>query len=96
LRVAINVSPVDLRDVRFGEKLLEFLTEQENAPNSIEVEITETGIIENMGTAIKTIEILREHDVTLSLDYFGTGYSSLSHLNALPLDVLKIGCPKNR
>ncbi|MCZ6619305.1 MAG: EAL domain-containing protein, partial [Gammaproteobacteria bacterium] len=93
IRVAINASPVDLRDQNFAAKLLAQLGGYDIPTKSLEVEITETGVMENMKTAIKSLRELQENGVTLSLDDFGTGHSSLSHLNALPLNVLKIdGC----
>ena len=62
-------------------------------PETIEVEITETAVIENMGAAVDTLRALKDSGVQLSIDDFGTGYSSFVHLTSLPLNVLKIdGC----
>jgi diguanylate cyclase (GGDEF)-like protein len=93
IRVAINVSPVDLRDKGFASRFIRTLEKWGISPRALEVEITETGVIQNMKTAVQSLQELQARGIQLSLDDFGTGYSSLSHLNALPLNVLKIdGC----
>lgn len=60
------------------------------SPSQIEVEITETEMVNNLSVAVTQIEYLRETGVLVALDDFGTGFSSLSYLSSLPLDVLKI------
>ncbi len=93
MRVALNLSPLELRDPKLAERFLQVLTEHGVSPELLEVEITETGVIENMNTAVRTLQVLKNSGVRLSIDDFGTGYSSFSHLTSLPLDVLKIdGC----
>ena len=93
MRVALNLSPVELRDAGLAEKFLKILKEQDVSPTLLEVEITETAVIQNMDTAVQTLQVLKENGLKLAIDDFGTGYSSLSHLTSLPLHVLKIdGC----
>jgi diguanylate cyclase (GGDEF)-like protein len=93
MRIALNLSPVELRDARLAHKLLKVLKEEGASPALLEVEITETAVIDNMNVAVQTLQILKDSGLNLSIDDFGTGYSSLSHLTSLPLHVLKIdGC----
>ncbi len=93
IRVALNISPVELRDPRLAFQILQVLEDEEISPSLLEIEITETAVIENMDTAVKTLQLLRDNGVALAIDDFGTGYSSLSHLTSLPLNVIKIdGC----
>ena len=92
-RVAVNLSPVELRDPELAERFLATLEQQDVSPALLEVEITETAVIDNMSTAVKSLQALQDAGVSLAIDDFGTGYSSLSHLTSLPLHVLKIdGC----
>jgi EAL domain-containing protein (putative c-di-GMP-specific phosphodiesterase class I) len=60
------------------------------APNDLELEITESALIFNIESAIKTMTQLVELGISVSLDDFGTGYSSLSYLKRFPIDTLKI------
>ena len=93
MRVALNLSPLELRNPGLGERFLQVLTSEGVSPELLEVEITETGVIENVNAAVQTLEDLKNSGVRVSIDDFGTGYSSFSHLTSLPLDVLKIdGC----
>jgi diguanylate cyclase (GGDEF)-like protein len=93
MRVALNLSPVELRDAGLAGKFLKVLKDQDVSADLLEVEITETAVIQNMDTAIETLQTLKDNGLTLAIDDFGTGYSSLSHLTSLPLHVLKIdGC----
>ena len=90
LTLAINISPVQLRDPWFAQKLLRLLVKQAFAPHRLEVEITESCLHEDIGLVRKTITSLRNQGVRISLDDFGTGYSSLEQLRSLPFDRLKI------
>jgi len=92
-RVAVNLSPVELRDPEVADRFLSILEQQGVPPALLEVEITETAVIDNMSTAVTSLQTLQDAGVELAIDDFGTGYSSLSHLTSLPLHVLKIdGC----
>lgn len=90
LTLAVNISPHQLRDPWFSQKLLKLIVEHNFPPARLEVEITESCLHENMGVVRSMITSLRNQGVHISLDDFGTGYSSLSQLRSLPFDRLKI------
>jgi len=90
LTVSINISPVQLRDPWFAQKLLKLLVKQGLPPQRLEVEITESCLHSNIGMVRSMITSLRNQGVQISLDDFGTGYSSLEQLRTLPFDRLKI------
>ncbi|MEP0191298.1 MAG: EAL domain-containing protein [Erythrobacter sp.] len=90
LTLSINVSPVQLRDPWFAQKLLKLLVEYNMPPKRLEVEITESCLHDNIGMVRSMITSLRNQGVKISLDDFGTGYSSLEQLRTLPFDRLKI------
>ncbi len=90
LTVSINISPVQLRDPWFAQKLLKLLVKQGLPPQRLEVEITESCLHNNIGMVRSMITSLRNQGVQISLDDFGTGYSSLEQLRTLPFDRLKI------
>jgi diguanylate cyclase (GGDEF)-like protein/PAS domain S-box-containing protein len=88
--LAINMAGLQLRQLGCVERLLDVLAEFHIAPNEIEIEITENGLIETTGIARENLVRLRNAGVKLALDDFGVGYSSLSHLRELPIHRLKI------
>jgi len=90
LRLAVNISPVQLRDPWFAQRLLKLLVTHNFPPNRLEIEITESCLHENLTVVRSLITSLRNQGVRISLDDFGTGYSSLSQLRSLPFDQLKI------
>ncbi|MEE4154197.1 MAG: EAL domain-containing protein [Erythrobacter sp.] len=90
LTLAINISPVQLRDPWFAQKLLKMLVKHNFPAPRLEVEITESCLHENIGIVRTIITSLRNQGVRVSLDDFGTGYSSLEQLRTLPFDRLKI------
>jgi diguanylate cyclase (GGDEF)-like protein len=90
LSLAINISPQQLKDPWFSQKLMKLLVETGFPANRLEVEITETSLFENMALVRSIVTSLKNQGVSLSLDDFGTGYSSLSHLRALPFDRIKV------
>jgi len=90
LRVAINLSATDFRTTDVTEMVREGLRKTGLSPERLEVEITESTLIEEKQAVSKALSELRELGVGIALDDFGTGYSSLSYLHALPFTKLKI------
>jgi diguanylate cyclase (GGDEF)-like protein len=88
--LAFNVSAVQLREPGFGLRLLSILSETGFNPHRLEVEITETAVVENIDLVQATIADLRQAGVRVALDDFGTGYATLSHLCTLQIDKIKI------
>ena len=90
LTLSINISPVQLRDPWFAQKLLKTMVKYGMPAQRLEVEITESSLHDNIGMVRSMITSLRNQGVKVSLDDFGTGYSSLEQLRSLPFDRLKI------
>ena len=90
LTLSVNISPVQMRDPWFSQKLLKLLHEHNFPANRLEIEITESCLHDNVGLVRSMIKSLRNQGVLISLDDFGTGYSSLEQLRTLPFDRLKI------
>lgn len=90
LTMSINVSSIQLADPQFSEKVEAILNRYEISPNTLILEITESGLIDNVDNALETIHKLKSLGVDFYLDDFGTGYSSLSRLQDLPFDAIKI------
>jgi len=90
LTLAVNISPLQLRDPWFAQKLLKMLTEANFPPQRLEIEITESCLHENIGVARTLITSLKNQGIHVSLDDFGTGYSSIAQLRSLPFDRIKI------
>jgi diguanylate cyclase (GGDEF)-like protein len=88
-RVAINVSPRQLLDVRFAESMLALLREFRVPPQAIELELTET-VLQTGSTTIAALRALQSYGFGIALDDFGTGYSSLTSLEQLPLSRIKL------
>ena len=90
LNLSINISPVQLRDPWFAQRLLKRLVAANFPPRRLEIEITESCLHENLGLVRTMITSLRNQGVQISLDDFGTGYSSIEQLRSLPFDRIKI------
>ena len=90
LTLSVNISPFQLRDPWFAQKLLRLLVETSFPANRLEIEVTESCLHENLGLVRTAITSLQNQGVQVSLDDFGTGYSSLSQLRSLPFDRIKI------
>jgi diguanylate cyclase (GGDEF)-like protein/PAS domain S-box-containing protein len=90
LCVAINVSAVELRAPGFVSGVRAILKETGLEPRYLELELTETVLIEDSRSVADVLKELKDVGVLLALDDFGTGYSSLSHLKRFPIDALKI------
>jgi EAL domain-containing protein (putative c-di-GMP-specific phosphodiesterase class I) len=89
-RVAVNVSPLQLRRDEFADEVLATLTRVGADASRLELEVTESMLMVDPTRAAEILGRLRERGVTVAVDDFGTGYSSLHVLTRLPVDVLKI------
>jgi diguanylate cyclase (GGDEF)-like protein/PAS domain S-box-containing protein len=89
-RVAVNVSPLQLRQEDFADRVLAALARTGCAAANLELEVTESMLMTDPSRAAATLGRLRENGVSVAIDDFGTGYSSLQVLTRLPVDVLKI------
>lgn len=90
LNLAINVSAVQLGEPDFGARLLALLKEEDFPPSRLELELTETSVMNANATSLSHLMELRKLGVKISLDDFGTGYSSLSLLKDISVDSVKI------
>jgi len=90
VRVAVNLSPLQFRVGNLLTQVMDILKETGLAPTRLELEITETLVLEKSGDVLATLHALRSAGVRISMDDFGTGYSSLSYLRSFPFDKIKI------
>src|ERR1700733_7304649 len=90
VRIAINVSPRELREEHFVATVRAILKETGLEPGYLELELTETFLMQDAAVTATVLQALKHLGVTLALDDFGTGYSSLTHLQRFPIDTLKI------
>jgi diguanylate cyclase (GGDEF)-like protein len=90
LRIAVNVSPVQLRDPSFADDLLSILKRYDMPPERFELELTEGILVKNPTLAKRKLDRLKDAGFKLSLDDFGTGFSSIGYLRQFPFDKLKI------
>lgn len=88
--VAVNLSALEFEQKNLVDTIQNTIKEAGISPRMIEIEITESMLIDNMDYTIETLKQLKELGVTIAVDDFGTGYSSLNYLTKLPLDALKI------
>jgi diguanylate cyclase (GGDEF)-like protein len=88
--VAVNVSAVELRSKDFVEGVRTVLQETRLDPRYLELELTETALMQNPTSIVAVLNSLKDIGVRLTLDDFGTGYSSLSYLKRFPINSLKI------
>ncbi len=89
-QVAVNLSPRQFHQPDLSSKVAEILAEIGLSPGSLELELTESLMVEDAESAIATLQQLKDLGVSISIDDFGTGYSSLSYLTQYPFDTLKI------
>jgi len=89
-RVAINLSSVQLMQPDIVNNLFKALDKYQVPPRLLEVEVTETTLMDNMHVAIESLRRLNSRGIHIAIDDFGTGYSSLSYLKNLPINNLKI------
>jgi EAL domain-containing protein (putative c-di-GMP-specific phosphodiesterase class I) len=90
VRIAVNVSALQLRNRGFIAEIEQAIGIDAHAAAGLELEITESLIMEDIEQSIATLRAIRAMGVSIALDDFGTGFSSLSYLSKLPIDTLKI------
>ena len=89
-RISLNVSSREVQREDFAAQIEALLEETGMRPFCLELEITESLLVDNSSTALATVQRLHDRGVRIAIDDFGTGYSSLAYLQRLPFDVLKI------
>lgn len=89
-RIAINVSPLQFMRMDFSRQFRQLVLETGVAPDTLEIEMTETTVMRNLEDLARQMRELADLGVHFSVDDFGTGYSSLQHLHQLPIERLKI------
>ncbi|MBI3187455.1 MAG: EAL domain-containing protein, partial [Gammaproteobacteria bacterium] len=90
ISLAVNLSARQIKDGGLADRITCLLSDLALAPHMLELEITETLLIENMAPAVQELGRLNALGVRVSVDDFGTGYSSLGYLKRLPIDTLKV------
>jgi diguanylate cyclase (GGDEF)-like protein/PAS domain S-box-containing protein len=90
VRIAVNVSPLQLRNRGFIDEIRQLIGVDTNAAAGLELEITESVIMEDVNHNIASLQAIREMGIGIAIDDFGTGFSSLSYLAKLPVDTLKV------
>jgi len=90
IQIAINLSAVQFKRTNILERLLPILDATGVPPSQLELEITETTMIDNFDPVVEQLEALRETGMHIAIDDFGTGYTSLAHVKHLPVDKLKV------
>lgn len=90
LTVAVNISPKQFQRANFLENLKAVVEKHSLPPGTLEIELTESVLIDNLDQTVNCLHEVRKLGIRVSLDDFGTGYSSLSYLKRLPIDKIKI------
>jgi diguanylate cyclase (GGDEF)-like protein len=90
LKIAVNISPVQFRDLTLAEQVMKILSVTGFPANRLEIEITEGSLLEDREQVLTIIQSLKNVGISISLDDFGTGYASLAQMNSLPVDRIKI------
>jgi EAL domain-containing protein (putative c-di-GMP-specific phosphodiesterase class I) len=89
-RMAMNVSPQQLQEDEFPRKVAQILNSTGLSAQHLEIEVTETSLMQDPEVGIRALTILRSMGVKIAIDDFGTGYSSLGYLKRLPIDSVKL------
>jgi diguanylate cyclase (GGDEF)-like protein len=90
LRISVNISPIHFRQSKFLEIVRSVLLDHDLEPQYLEIELTETTVMDHAESSVHILEELSRMGVIVSIDDFGTGYSSMSYLRRFPIDKLKI------
>jgi diguanylate cyclase (GGDEF)-like protein len=90
ISMSVNISAIDFRQRGFVDGIVQILEHTGFDPTLLELEITESVLMQNVDATVATLRAIKARGVRLAIDDFGTGYSSLSYLRRFPIDVLKI------
>ncbi|UJP01273.1 MAG: EAL domain-containing protein, partial [Nitrosomonas sp.] len=90
LQVAVNLSPLQIKNPDFVKNVLDILAETGFPPDKLVLEITEGALMEHSENTLATLLALREYHIQIALDDFGTGYSSMYYLKRLPINNIKV------
>lgn len=90
LKVAVNVSGIQLNQADFCQKVVDILAQVKLDSRFLELELTETTVVQNVNATIEKFQDLKERGIQIAIDDFGTGYASLGYLQKLPFNTLKI------
>ncbi|WP_064707059.1 putative bifunctional diguanylate cyclase/phosphodiesterase [Rhizobium bangladeshense] len=90
IKVAVNVSAIQFRSSDLTQDVSQALAAAALSPSRLELEITESVLMENLNEVLPILHALKERGIRISMDDFGTGYSSLSYLSSFPFDKIKI------
>ena len=90
IRMAVNLSPRQFSDPKLLSDIRAALDKSGMPPQLLELEITESMVVQNLERTVRVLESIKRLGITLSIDDFGTGYSSMALVKKLPIDVLKI------
>jgi diguanylate cyclase (GGDEF)-like protein len=90
IKISVNISPSQLADGWFAQRIVRILAESAFPAERLVVEITESSLFADMDLARTIVASLKNQGVRLALDDFGTGFSSLAHIRSLPFDIIKI------
>jgi EAL domain-containing protein (putative c-di-GMP-specific phosphodiesterase class I) len=88
--VAVNLSPVQFKQTDLAETIQSILIETGVSPSRLEVEVTESTMMDDQNGALRTLRKLKSMGIAIAMDDFGTGYSSLATLHAFPFDKIKL------
>jgi EAL domain-containing protein (putative c-di-GMP-specific phosphodiesterase class I) len=90
ITVAVNISPKQFRHQDVAQVVIDALQQSKLDPQYLEVEITESAVMDDVETAIDRLNVIAKMGVRISVDDFGTGYTSISYLKQFPVSILKI------
>jgi EAL domain-containing protein (putative c-di-GMP-specific phosphodiesterase class I) len=90
LNISVNVSPANLEEADFAERLAEALGRHDVPASALEIEFTESGLIRHQARILANLAAIRALGIACAIDDFGTGYSSFSYLKDIPAEIIKI------
>jgi len=88
--IEINVSPLQLMQKGFADKMLDIMKQYEVSPSQINVEITETAMLTSLAIVDENLSKLVKNNIAISLDDYGSGYANINYINRMPFELIKI------